>query len=107
MIILDRHILGTIGACWPFETQAPLVVDPDAVGVAPGSFQFLEVMPWKLGDVPQHGRGIQTVEPDFRLPAKRLELPNPLPPSETRRPSIAIAPDHENKAIAIYGFRQP
>jgi hypothetical protein len=106
MVVLDRHILWPRGVRRPLETDTPLVVDPDAVSIASGTFQLFEVVAGELGDIANYCRGIQPVQPNFRLPPERFELPDALSPSKASRATVAIAPDHGPIRDKIYGFRQ-
>jgi hypothetical protein len=106
MVVLDRHILRPRGGGRPLEADTPLVVDPNAVGIAPGAFQLLEVVSREFGDIAKYCRGIQPVQSNFRLPPEGFELSDALSPSKASRAIVAEAPDHALIGDNIYGFRQ-
>lgn len=70
------------------------MIDPNAAHVIPRALQLLEVMTEELCDIPQHNRGLQTIQRLFRLPAKCFELRDTFAASKARNSAIAIAADY-------------
>lgn len=94
MIVDDFNQAGTDVALVPDKTDAPLVVDPDAVlalPVAGQPFKAIAGQSRKVSDVP--GR-IQTLEPVLGLPAEGLKRLDALSHGEAFGTRIPVAQDH-------------
>ena len=79
----------------PPETDAPLVVDPDAVQASPVAPQSLEPVPWRYAQVGEGNRSIDLSElAQGRSLHLRPELPDRVAPKETLSVQIAEAPNH-------------
>jgi hypothetical protein len=78
----------------PFEAEPPLLIDPNAVGIASRALQFLKVMAWKPGEVAQNRRSFQSIKCLLRLPSEAREWTDVLAKSEAPGPAIAVAHDH-------------
>ncbi len=93
MIIHDLDVFRAIGARRPLETEAPLLVDPNAVLAFPVAGQSLQMVPRELCQIPQAGGCFQDPQAFFGLAAKSLESGNSLAFGETFGSAILVAAD--------------
>jgi hypothetical protein len=96
MIVDDLNQAWTHVALVPDETDAPLVVDPDAVlapPVAGQPFKAIAGQSREVSDVP--GR-VQTLEPVLGLPAEGLKRLDALSHGEAFGARVPVAQDHWN-----------
>jgi len=94
MIVDDFNQTGSDVALVPDETDAPLVVDPDAVlapPVAGQPFKAIAGQSREVSDIP--GR-VQTLEPVLGLPAEGLKRLYALSHGEAFGTRIPVAQDH-------------
>ena len=73
MIVHYLDILRTIGAVWPFKTDAPLIVDPNAVLPFTVAFQTLKTIAREPSQICQTHRRFQDPEAFFGLTAEVLK----------------------------------
>src|SRR5688572_23702396 len=100
MIIDDLDIRWAHGTPRPFEADAPLHVDPDAVLAGPVALQGFETVASKRPQFVQRHRSIENFQSAIGLPRKALEFPYQSALGEGRRPAISIAKDHPRRRIA-------
>jgi hypothetical protein len=97
VIVGDLYVLGTVAIGSPFETDAPLVVDANAVLAFPIALESLQRVARQRSEVEQAHGCFQGPQALFRLAAKALELWHPEPLGETLRALVAVAPDHRRR----------
>ena len=79
MVVDDFHVFGTVGAFRPFKTNAPLLVDTDAVLPLAIAAKRFKVVAGKGGKILQGCCRLQNAKAPFGLMAKGVELSDVLP----------------------------
>src|SRR5260370_36132198 len=99
MIVDNLDIDRARRARWPLEADPPLVVDADAVLPRAVAFKRLQPVAGKCSDVGQALRGLQAIEPRFRLPGEAGQLPHTFPGGEAVGSPVPVADASVRKAI--------
>ena len=94
MVVYNFHVFGTVRINRPFKTNAPLIIDPNAVLALSVAFEGFEPIPRQLAEITQGLRGIQKPEPFFGLTAERLEHWYFLSGGKTLRLFVTITSNH-------------
>src|SRR5690348_16898783 len=79
----------------PFETDAPLLVDPDRILAAAIAAKRLQAVAGQAAQVLKRGRGIKYLEPLPSLPFKTLKRPDTLTTSKLLGAPVPVTQDHE------------
>ena len=104
MIIGYFHVFGAI--IRPFETNAPLLIDPDAILPVSIPAQRFEPVARQGGEVIERNSRVQNFQPLFALALKALESPDAVAIGESLCPFVSIALDHFGYSIKKYPVRQ-
>ena len=106
VIINNFHVRRTRRAIWPFEANAPLIVDPDAVLPVAIAVQGFEMVPGKSRKVAQRSCRLEAVELQARGALETGECLDALTGCKSARALVPVADDHERKFTRNYELRQ-
>jgi len=100
-VVVDYFdLLRPGGARRPFETDAPLIVDPDAVEAGAITPQCFQPIAWQLRQIAEAGRGVQDVEPFSGLAFEGAEFALGHALRKGPRSLVTIAQNHPAKRIS-------
>jgi hypothetical protein len=107
MVVDYFHVFGAVGAFWPLKTNAPLLVDTDAVLPLAIAAERFKVIAGKGGKILQGYCRLKNAKAPFGLMAKGVELRDALPFRKQPRSLVPVAPYHLFLGIALeYAVRQ-
>src|SRR3954469_10030283 len=82
---------------WPFKTDAPLIVDPDAVLPLPIALQRFEPVAGQRRQIMKNVRRFKTIELEPGGPLGSRERFHPFAGGEVSRSLVAVADDHRSR----------
>jgi hypothetical protein len=94
MVVDYFHVFGAVGAFWPLKTNAPLLVDTDAVLPLAITAKRFKVVAGKGGKILQGCCRLENAKAPFGLMAKGVELRDALPFRKQSRSLVPVAPYH-------------
>ncbi len=107
VIVNDLHVRWSWCSIRPFEANAPLVVDPNAVLALTVANQGFKAIPWKGGEIAKRRGSFHPVKLETRRPFKARKRLYTLSSSEVSAPLASIADYHSAlQDINVYALRQ-
>lgn len=94
MVVDYFHIFGAVGAFGPLKTNAPLLVDTDAMLPLAIAAKRLKVVAGKGSKILQGCCRLDNAKAPFGLMAKGVELTDALPFRKQSRSLVSVAPCH-------------
>jgi hypothetical protein len=99
MVIHDLHVVGV--ALAPYEADAPLVVDSDAVLTLPVAFQRLQLVSGEGRKRPEVRLRVQHVQLAKSRALDGLESPHSLPAKQPLGVGATEGPDHRRRVYRV------
>src|SRR3990172_1391099 len=97
VIIDNLDVRRARRSIWPLKTDAPLIVDADAVLPLPIALQRFEPVAWQRRQITKDVRGFKAIELEPRGPLDAGERFHALAGREVSRSPIAVADDHRSR----------
>jgi hypothetical protein len=94
MVVGYFNVFGAVGAFRPFKTNAPLLVDTDAVLPLAIAAKRFKVVAGKGGKILQGCCRLENAKAPFGLMAKGVELRDAFPFCKQSRSLVPVAPYH-------------
>ena len=105
VVINDLNIDRAKRALGPFETNPPLLVDPNAVLTLAITFKRFQTVARQI-QVSERSRGVKLVKLHLRLTLEPREGLDSFASSELAGTLVAIGHDHGDKNTANYALRK-
>ena len=105
VVINDLNIDRAKRALWPFETNPPLLVDPNAVLTLAITFKRFQTVARQI-QVWERSRGVKLVKLHLRLTLEPREDLDSFASGELAGTLVAIGHDHGDKNTTNYALRK-